>query len=444
MALRRDEAGCGYLSDTTGAANLVNNGVTRLQTIDIDPAVVRAQIDRLIGSRTFEASEVHRRLLHYLSEKALSGEADRLKEYTIGLEAFGKPDTYDPKQDSIVRLQIGRLRQKLAVYYQSEAAGDPVLVTLPKGAFRLNFEPFAVEPAPQRHSEPVHWNRWVVAALAGIALWALVATFFAIREFRQAGPIAEKWSPELEALWQPVLQSKRSLLVCVGTPLFVRFPGYGFFRDPKANDWQDIEKSDRIRATRKALGVTELLPSYNFTGAGEASAAFLLGQLLTTRKQDLHVTRSSILSWQQIADSDVVFLGPPKFNLQLQAAGLAQDIVMEADGIRNLKPQAGEPVFLEDRFQSGRTSEGETHALITRTPGPSGAGELLIIAGNAGADTMAAAEWLTQPWHAKTLVNRLRGKSGEMPRSFQVVLKVEFKQGIPVQSSYVFHHVLGR
>ena len=58
-------------------------------------------------SKTFETSEVHRRLLHYLAEKTFSGEADRLKEYVIGLEAFSKPSTYDPKRDSIVRLQVG-------------------------------------------------------------------------------------------------------------------------------------------------------------------------------------------------------------------------------------------------------------------------------------------------------------------------------------------------
>ena len=85
---------------------------------------IRAQVGRLIQSKTFETSEVHRRLLQYLAEKSISGEADRLKEYTIGLEAFGKPPTYDPKHDSIVRLQAGRLRQKLVAYYQAEAAGD--------------------------------------------------------------------------------------------------------------------------------------------------------------------------------------------------------------------------------------------------------------------------------------------------------------------------------
>ena len=274
-----------------------------------------------------------------------------------------------------------------------------------------------------------------------MTVWAIAATVFAVREYRQ--PLgAERWSPELEALWQPFLDSKRSLLVCLGTPLFVRFPNQGFVRDPRANDWQEIDRSERIAALRKGFGTTDMQPMYNFTGAGEASAAFQIARLLTTRRADAQVTRSSILSWQQVADNDVVFLGPPKFNLQLQAFAMTHDLVVEGDGIRNLRPNPGEPAFLEDHFAPSRSNEGETHALITRAPGPSGAGELMIVAGNASADTMAAAEWLTQPWHARELVGKLRGSSGQMPRYFQVVLKVAFKQGIPVQSSYVFHHVI--
>jgi hypothetical protein len=117
-------------------------------------------------------------------------------------------------------------------------------------------------------------------------------------------------------------------------------------------------------------------------------------------------------------------------------------LVIEAEGIRNRKPQKGEPAFLEDHIVPGKLSEGETHALITRMPGPSGSGQLLMIAGNASPDTMAAAEWLTEPRRARELVNRLRTHEGELPQYFQVVLSVSFKQGIPVESSYVFHHVL--
>jgi hypothetical protein len=397
----------------------------------------------LIHSKTFETSEVHRRLLQYLAEKSISGEDDRLKEYTIGLEAFGKPPTYDPKHDSIVRLQAGRLRQKLAAYYQTEAAGDSIRVSMPKGAFKLTFEPVAAVD----HAQSALWNphRMILllsVALAVATIWAVASTISLVRVERGQGVMAERWTPELESLWNPFLQSNRPLMVCLGTPLFVRFPNFGFFRDPKVNDLQEIEKSERFTAVRKALGAQGIFASYAYTGAGEASAAFLLSKLLSTRKRDLLLTRSSILSWQQIVDDDVLFVGPPKFNLQLQAAALAQDIVIEAGGIRNQKPQPGEPVFLADRLAPEKPSEGETHALISRTPGLSGDGELLVIAGNASPDTLAAAEWLTEPSRARELVRRLRTPSGEIPRYFQAVVRVAFKQGTPVQSSYVFHHVL--
>ena len=132
----------------------------------------------------------------------------------------------------------------------------------------------------------------------------------------------------------------------------------------------------------------------------------------------------------------------PKFNLQLQSAALTQDIVVEAEGIRNLKPRPGEPEFLPDHVLAGRSSEGQTHALISLTPGLSGVGQLLVIAGNASADTLAAAEYLTQPSRARELVGHLKTPSGRVPRYYQAVLKVTFKQGIPVESSYVFHHAL--
>src|SRR5690242_7323795 len=107
---------------------MVSNSVNGKISMVVSREEIHAQVERLIHSKAFESSDVHRRLLQYLAEKSITGEADRLKEYTIGLEAFGKPPTYDPKHDSIVRLQAGRLRQKLATYYQTEANGDPLVV----------------------------------------------------------------------------------------------------------------------------------------------------------------------------------------------------------------------------------------------------------------------------------------------------------------------------
>lgn len=410
--------------------------------MDVAADAIRTEVDRVLRSKTFETSEVHRRLLQYLAEKTIAGEADRLKEYTVGLDAFGKPPSYDPRQDSIVRLQVGRLRQKLLAYYQTEAHDTPIRIGLPKGGYMLSFETTAPESAPSASLLARHAVGLLgVALLVAVGL-AVYSTISLARLRREAAVGADQWSPELKTLWEPFLESKRPLLVCLGTPLFVRFPNFGFFRDPKTNEWPEIEKSDRIAAVRKALGDKDILPWYAFTGAGEASAAFVVARLLAPHKRDMLLTRSNLLSWQQISDNDLVFVGPPKFNVQLQANALTQDIVVEPSGIRNLRPRPGEPEFLADRIVAGKQSEGVTHALISRTPGLSGAGEFLVMAGNASSDTFAAAEWLTEPLRARELVSHLRAPSGEIPRYYQVVLKVEFKQGIPVESSYVFHHVL--
>src|SRR5499427_10401184 len=106
------------------------------------------QVQRVVASKTFKTSEVHRNLLTYLAEKSLSGEAQNLKEYTVGLDVFGKPSSYDPRQESVVRMHVGRLRQKLAEYYRTEGADDPVVVDLPKGGFALTFEPRPAKLVP--------------------------------------------------------------------------------------------------------------------------------------------------------------------------------------------------------------------------------------------------------------------------------------------------------
>src|ERR1700721_31381 len=106
----------------------------------LDLATNQTQVQRIIQSKAFRTPEFHRNLLQYLSQKSLSGTADGLKEYTVGLDVFGKPASYDPRQESVVRMHVARLRQKLAEYYRTEGTDDPVVVDVPKGGFRVTFE----------------------------------------------------------------------------------------------------------------------------------------------------------------------------------------------------------------------------------------------------------------------------------------------------------------
>ena len=252
---------------------------------------------------------------------------------------------------------------------------------------------------------------------------------------------APAWPAALETLWEPFLKSNRPMVVCVGTPLFVRFPSGGYFRDHRINDWETAKASPKIATLRKDLGALPPTPWHNFTGIGEAHAVFGLSRLLGPRRADLSLARSHLLSWDQIASHDVVFVGPPKFNLQLREMPIEPAFAIEGSGVRNLNPRQGEPSVFETG-SSNDNMEGESYALISMTPGLNGKGTILVLAGNAGPDTQAAAEWVTDPLHASELVSKLRLPDGKMPGAFQVVVKVRYKNLIPVHTAYVTHRAL--
>ena len=97
------------------------------------------EIERLVNSQVLHGSEQLCKLLRYLGEHALEKPGSPLKEYQIATEVFGRPADFDPQLDSTIRVQAGRLRVKLAEYYSTEGADDPVIVELPKGTYLPSF-----------------------------------------------------------------------------------------------------------------------------------------------------------------------------------------------------------------------------------------------------------------------------------------------------------------
>ena len=201
-----------------------------------------SQIQRLLQSKPFRTSHVHRELLLYLADKSQTGTADSLKEYTVGLDVFAKPDSYDPRQDSSVRMHCARLRQKLADYYRTEGFNDPIVVDLPKGGFKLTFEPRREQlPLPEGPDTPIvdipngisgssrFTNREI--ALSGLLLVAAaLAVYFGVRHQEVRNAPATGLTPELQQLWEPLLASSRPLVVCLPTTLFAFIPNVGYAR----------------------------------------------------------------------------------------------------------------------------------------------------------------------------------------------------------------------
>jgi TolB-like protein len=110
---------------------------------------IRAQLERILGSAGFASSERLRRFLKYVVERALAGEAGQLKEYVIGREVFDRDDHYDPRIDSIVRVEAGRLRTKIDEYYNGTGRGDDVVIRLQRGRYAPVFEVRVAAPAAQ-------------------------------------------------------------------------------------------------------------------------------------------------------------------------------------------------------------------------------------------------------------------------------------------------------
>ena len=106
----------------------------------VPEADVRAELDRILASKGFSGAGRLSKLLRYAVDKTLTGETDQLKEYSVGIEVFDRDDKYDPRLDSIVRVEAGRLRSRLDEYYNQEGAGSAIRISLPRGGYTAQFE----------------------------------------------------------------------------------------------------------------------------------------------------------------------------------------------------------------------------------------------------------------------------------------------------------------
>lgn len=132
----------------------------------VSPEAIRSQVSRILQSPSFAESPRLCRFLRYLVEQKLEGKAETIKEYSVGLEVFDRPPSFDPKIDSIVRASARKLRAKLDEYYQNGGASDAVVIEVPKGGY-----------VPEFRAVPRNTMRriWPAMAAAAVILAALTA-----------------------------------------------------------------------------------------------------------------------------------------------------------------------------------------------------------------------------------------------------------------------------
>jgi predicted ATPase len=133
-----------------------------VQRHDLSFESVREQLSRILGSPTFSNAPSLSRLLRHLVEHSFQGSTDQLKEYTVGVEVFDRGESFDPRTDTIVRVQARQLRSKLEEYYRAEGRADSIVIEVPKGHYVASFLPVPSAPSGQ------HFPRSEVVSRDGI------------------------------------------------------------------------------------------------------------------------------------------------------------------------------------------------------------------------------------------------------------------------------------
>lgn len=432
------------------------------------------QLEKVLQSRALQNSESLKAFLRFVVEKTVDDEGAQLKEYTIATEVFGRNSDYDPRIDSVVRVQAGRLRTKLQEYYTTEGKGDPVLIDLPKGHYHPVFisqhpvgelstaapghsEGAAANghaPAVEAHAGPQAVQapaRTKVSALtlllAGLALvFGVVALtlYNSNRELqRQAAGVDPSLNAEdFRAVWSPFVDDRESPLLVLSNPTLYRFINEA---DPDSLKQRAIELTpEQTRALQSAPEfrgqwtggeAPRLIPSLGmYTGMGEAIGVYRLTDLMRASNKSILLRQSRHVNAADLKYRNVILLGSIYVNEWTRRLPSVENFSYTFNAtIENRDPQPGEEREYRPQFDALSGGLAVDYALITVKPNVSGEHAVMTLAGIFSEGTEAAAEFVTTRHHLSVLGQRLRqlgGASGP-PKYYQALLKVEVQNGTP-------------
>ena len=432
------------------------------------------QLERVLHSRTLQNSENLKAFLRFVVEKTLANEDAQLKEYTIAVEVFGRRSDYDPRIDSVVRVQAGRLRTKLQEYYTAEGKNDPIIIDLPKGHYHPVFSCPQAEPRKEISSSPttdalnanghptlpatqgqVHVEtvepqsraRAVALTLGGLVI-LLIATVVALyTSNRQLRSQARTLDPSLQtedfkAVWGPFVDDSESPLLVLSNPTVYRFLNEA---DPESLARRAIQLTPE--QTRSLLAAPEfqgqytggespqLIPSLGmYTGMGEAVGVYRITDLMRASDKTILLRQSRQVSAADLKYRNVILLGSIYVNEWSRRLPTVENFVYTFSAtIENRNPLPGEEREYKPEFNEQTGVMSVDYALITVKPNVSGEHAVMTLAGIFSEGTEAAAEFVTTRNHLNLLGQRLRQLGGQNapPKYYQALLKVQVENGTP-------------
>jgi TolB-like protein len=99
-----------------------------------------AELERILSSGIFATADRMKRFLRFVVKETLDGRGDNLNEIQLGAEVYDRNEKFDPRVDSIVRVDAGRLRSKLREFYMSDGRNSLLRIDIPKGSYKPTFK----------------------------------------------------------------------------------------------------------------------------------------------------------------------------------------------------------------------------------------------------------------------------------------------------------------
>jgi hypothetical protein len=404
-----------------------------------DRAQFQVQIEKLLASHTLHGSESLCKLLRYLAKQALDHPGLAVKEYQIATEVFGRQSDFDPQLDSMVRVQAGRLRSKLGEYYNTEGAGDTVVVELPKGSYAIAFHdrPHPWPPEGENGHFRDHAvgrdssQKWAVTSLVLAVLLAVALVSFGALILTRRTPAPVPQSPKdivpapIQIFWKGFVTGPEDPSVIFSNAGFVGRPDTGMRYYDAARD--------------KGAFILD-----HYTGVGEVLAVHNLDRVFNMLHKSLRVKRGSLFSLDDAKNNDLIFIGSPSENLVLLEIPSTRDFVFRTvksgprEGnveIVNVNPEGKEPKeFLATPSNMPVT---EDYAVVAYERGINPDHSELILAGTTTLGTQAAAEFVTNENYLAVLLKALNVTEPSELKPFESVIWVKVAKGVPVESQLV-------
>lgn len=388
-----------------------------LRSASLVPEDVREELARVLGSQDFRASRRCQDFLRFVVETTLAGNGSILKERTIGVEVFGRAASYDPGNDSTVRVKAGEVRKRLQTYYSSAGASSLIRIHLPPGGYLPEFHQAPVAPNVVVAPLASLSRRWPWLLLAVCAASALSVGAYILASSRSTLPA----DPILRNFWGAALSSSNPVLLCVSyTPVYGLNPSLEATGAPAPNRVQDFE-----------------LLSEHFVGGGDMLATTTLARLITGMGRDYRIKLGRDLSFRDLRTSPSVLIGYSctRWSSLTNTFRFTFDTNFKAPRILD----NGKPTKWVLPAKSADRHADEDYALVCRLFHPDTGTPLILLAGITQYGTEAAADLVTSPvW----LREAMRGLPADWPKkNVQLILHTRVISGETGKPSVVASHV---